>query len=814
MTSPAGGMGPKIPASHKVPSQEQKKSPEQAKVENEAQRSVQELKQKFQRPKKTDIPVVKEDTSSTAPGIVKERKIAQQKLRTQPGIGSQSRDLAQGMDAKVHLHRHPTLKIKDFMDEKSTPPGSPQAADKDYPVHNLTAIRDYKLNKWVSEQPDPKAVKEDLRLMAKMKEKFNEEAYESNFQGNVDGHLYDPGAIGAEMRSVLKFKDEPPFEIKNHDDAKRAIAKELRSFHVEGTGTRILSDENVDHLCDELLEVMRLYQSVYPNRSVLDVYVLCRDMARVAAYQTYFDKKSFTGSDHGVLHIFHNCKHGHNMFSKMNEHGDADNKTALLSIIAHFYHDVGYSVGSAKTSFEVMKDHPFIGAGFIRANREYFANLLCDKPLSEDQKKEPGSLFADKARPVISPGVKATKPGEIEAEIIERAILNHAIVSFDSDTTDLYKMVRFTTSNSDACAVTADQKTQSFWRDHPETLLELARLRMFITIYPECAKQLGDSKIIKTPEAALASWLKDPSLPNDKIFDKNNFKNDVYYKAYTIHVDVKNKLLAIADQEHLPPEEQEAFKSAILDNFNSFGADVVLKQYGAELHDVSVHRNEQHGPNEPKWLPDITIGPSTLYAFLESCYSKEIAGGNIKKLLNEEYGAKIQDITNAVDDVGSKTVQTKDVPCKVAKIHIHPSKKKAGELSHLTDVVKQLDEIRRTTIPIEMRQTLNDYIDSISPKENKSKPTETPKDAKGAELVKIGDKFYSKSWEDDTEKYFKELSAKSGNLQDSTELLDALEAVQNELISGDPSKVTDEMKFALRSAMTTDADWNVMKLAR
>lgn len=770
-TPAAGGLPPKIP-------------PQKA---SEEHIDFGKAKAKFQGRNVIKAPKIEHDQALIQKDTVTEAKETQFKVLGMtdriPGLGSQPKDSLPDMAIRINNHRHPTLIIKDYMDAKTVGPQTPAGSEADFKEHFLTDIRDYKLKKWLQNQPPE--TKDNLRLISKMKEKFNQEAYDEYMKGNIQHHLYEPGAIAAEMKAVLKFTDMPPFAITDIDSAIHAIAKELSSYRLQGSNKQIFSEENLEHLCDELNDVMKLYQETYPGKTIMDMYVLTRDMARAAAYQMYFDKRAFTGSDHGVLHIFHNCEHGHHMYEEMDKHGDGDKKVALLGKIAHFYHDIGYSVGSAKASFEVMKDHPFIGAAFIKENKEYFGKLL----------------------------------GPQEAEIIEKAILHHAIVAFESDTTDPYKMVRFTTSNSDACAVTSDQKTQTFWRNHPETLLELAKLRIFITIFPETSAVLGNDKIINTPAVAMKDWLVDSNLTPSDIFNESNFKTPTYYKAYEIYSEIKKNLLNIASKEDVPLEEQESFKHAIMQNFNAVGADVVLKQYGAELHGVSVHMNEKHGhgADEPKWIPKIDIGPSELYAYLESCYSRDIAGGNIKKLLNEEYGAKEKDINDAVDIVGTGSVATKEVKCDVAKIII-----RKGQEQHppeLTNVVQTLGMIRDNTVPIALRQKLNDFMDVITPKENKGKGTDY-KDPKGKPLVKLGNQFYSANWQNEYDPKFRALSASFDQLDnlfsddDKDNFVNAVTDMNTKLAAGDPSSITDSERFAARSLLTTEIDWEVMGLER
>lgn len=602
------------------------------------------------------------------------------------------------VDGLVKNHRNPQKKTGESF------------TSKDCEALSLTKIRDSHVEERKQQAfmaqnniPDKSKIDPDKyktfqvspRIVSVWKEEGNVIAYKL-IQDRIDQNLYHPEAIAAEIKKDLGVNDAVPAGINSKDVAMKAIKEELNQFQKGFEGKKILTNELRHHLEKDIEETMDLYMQVYPNKTAEDAFIVCRDLGRNAVYQLLHDKHSFTGSDHGVLHIHHNCKNGENMHKHM-EKGDMSPKAQLLSRVMHFYHDIGYSVGSG-TDFSVMKDHPFVGAAFIEANKKYF-----DHYFDEDS-----------------------------TAILKESILHHAIVSFNSKVKDDHAMVRFTTSNSDACAVTADQKTQSFWRENPETLLSLAKLRQFLTIYPEMAdrSKLSHSSIMKNPEIPLP--LK-PNVDPKRFFDKknplteNDFKNPLDFKAWSIYSSVREELLAVAEKQHLPPEEKEAFKRAIEDNFNAFSGDIVLGQYGAELNSVSVAKNTKVSPEEPKYLPAIDLSPSILFSFLESCYSKETAGKNITKVCNEEYSANPNEISDALDQVG-KGANKINVKSDVAQITIS-NKKPVVEREGLNDmelhakkinmkklkkVESELVQIQKQVIPFETRRALNDVVGFIN----------------------------------------------------------------------------------------------------
>lgn len=557
-------------------------------------------------------------------------------------------------DKQVDLHRNPM-----HADTREFTP-------KDFNDNALTnKYATAKLSGLIKEFSETNGRDPGPREIAKLREQATQWAYDTYMESNINLGLYNPAAMGLEIKIVLGVDDEIPANIKDLDSAMGAIKEELKKFNVpeflEGRKqSQVLTNELYDHLVADTRETMEQYMKVFPDKSWEDAFVFCRDMARNAVYQVVFDKRTFTGSDHGVLHVHHNVENGDHMHHHMDE-GDMSDKAKLLSRVMHFYHDIGYSVGAGK-DFNVMKDHPFIGAAFIEANRDYFEHYM----------------------------------GKEETDILKKSILYHAIVSFDSKVGDDLAMVRFTTSNSDACAVAADQKTQSFWRENPETLLALARLKQFLIIYPEYGgrDKLSHSDIMSHPE---------------KVLDSNN---PFDAKALEVFTSVKAELLAIAQKQRLPKEEKEAFVQAIETNFNAFSGEVVLGQYGAELVDVSVvHSHEEQGP---KYLPAVKMAPSILYSFLNSLYSTEVAGKNIQKVLMEEYYAPKEETTAALQKVGSREAKSAIVSSPVAHLELVEQTKSEESSGKLLSVIQTLRAQQQISVPLASRIAVNNLVKVIN----------------------------------------------------------------------------------------------------
>lgn len=594
-----------------------------------------------------DMPVASKVSELPPVGIVKEmkRKLGMRVPEHRLGVGVTERE--------VTLHREPK-----HADGTAFTSAEFKANGLNN-THVANRLKELTANFKASEGRDP-----GPREIAKLKEQATKEIYDTRLQNNIAMGLYNPRAMGAEIKKVLGVGDEIPANITDLDSAMGAIEDELKKFNIPlfekgRKQSQVLTNELREHLTVDVRKTMKQYMKVYPGKTAEDAFVFCRDMARNAVYQVVFDKKSFSGSDHGVLHVHHNIENGDHMHTHMAE-GDMTPRARLLSRVMHFYHDIGYSVGSGK-DFDVMKDHPFVGAAFIEANRDYFDHYL----------------------------------GSEETNILRDSILYHAIVSFDSNVDDDLAMVRFTTSNSDACAVSSDQKTQSFWRENPETLLALAKLKHFLIIYPEYAgrDKLSHSDIMTKPDSVL-----DMSNPRDRM-------------AFSVFSSVRQELLDIAAKRQLPEDEKQAFIQAIETNFNAFSGEVVLGQYGAELVDVSVVDNPKFGaenPTEPKYLPAVKMAPSVLYSFLESLYSTDVAGKNIQKVLQEEYYASKTAIGEALEEVGSGTADSKIVPSDVA--HLELVKQTKTESSKLRPVIATLKQQNEMAIPIETRRAFNQVM--------------------------------------------------------------------------------------------------------
>lgn len=446
---------------------------------------------------------------------------------------------------------------------------------------------------------------------ARLKEQGVRHSYDNYMQANVDKGFYDPGVIPREIDRLLGPLGEIPTDLDNDRDLNRLLEKEVDKYKSH------LNRHQLHYIKHDIKEAMILYREAYPKKSRVDAFVLGRDMIRVAIYQEYYDKASFTGSDHGSKHIHHNIENADGLHSKMELDKDYNAKDKFMEHFIHFYHDIGYTTGLSANSFDCCKDHPFIGAKMIDENREYFKYYLGDDDAAVDIFKE-GVLFHAIAMPNL------TTDKEMRAGMHPN-------------------MIRAVTSISDACALTYDRKTQEFW-EQPASLLALSRLRLFLTQFPQYINKLAN-----------------PS-ENDEWFNGIlNPKDPLDILAHDVFKATKEDLFNAADAYDVPKEKRELFKQAIRQQFNSFTTTTTLGQYGGVLTGVTAIRNDNESEGAPTYLPEFELAPSIIYGLLKDVYGEDLAQQSFKKLL-DEFGVDIGVISDQLTRIADARVQDKIVP--------------------------------------------------------------------------------------------------------------------------------------------------------
>ena len=446
---------------------------------------------------------------------------------------------------------------------------------------------------------------------ATIKEEACREVYHMELPDRISKGYYDPEIIPFDIEKLLGRVDNLVQPILNPETLNELLSKEVTKYQVAGK----LNEHQAKHLNEDALSIADYYLKAFPSKTFQEAFFLTRDLIRVATYQEFYDKSSFNGSDHGSKHIHHNIHNASALHKGMILDSDYNAKDQFMEKLIHFYHDIGYTVGLANNDFDCCKDHPFIGAAMIEANREYFLHYL----------------------------------DEMSYKTLHDCILCHAIVNPDLTARTVVDgmhpgMVRSVTSISDACAVTYDRKTQEFW-EQPRALVALARLKTFLVLYPQYKEKLGDD-IVKGP------W---PGYDGDNPWDKMSFE---------IFLHTRQELYDMVEEYDIPLEKRGLFRQAIDQQFNAFKTNVTLGQYGAVLTDVAAvpWKDKQHD-TDPDYLPQFTLAPSIMYGVLKDLFGEDQANDAFKKLVTEFNGDM------KVIEAGLKTI-TEQVEPKEKEVKI------------------------------------------------------------------------------------------------------------------------------------------------
>ncbi len=190
------------------------------------------------------------------------------------------------------------------------------------------------------------------------------------------------------------------------------------------------------------------------------LFAIMRDNARKVAYQTKVDKRTLSGSDHGVRHIYQgNTAFAEQLIASAAKAGaDVKPRDAVLVRQIIIDHDLGYTTpaAQAKGGGGAAKDHPCVGCKYVEANAAYYRHTF----------------------------------GEHGFDVIRDVLLNHSYPS------SLYEnkrpeptlkrpftynrpLIRSIVSTVDSLGVTAETKAMDLFR-HPETIrvLQDARLEL------------------------------------------------------------------------------------------------------------------------------------------------------------------------------------------------------------------------------------------------------------------------------------------------------------------------------------------------
>lgn len=485
-----------------------------------------------------------------------------------------------------------------------------------------------------------------------LKEQVVKEVYKKELPKRIQEGFYNPAIIPVEIDKILGPVMKVSRMNLNKDNLFMWFETEVNRY------SKHLTEHQLNYIKADVIDTIKLYLKVYPDKSCRDAFILGRDLIRFAVYQEIFDKASFSGSDHGSKHIHHNIKNANSLHENMQVLVDYSDKDMLLERLIHFYHDIGYTVGLSGQSFSCCKDHPLIGAKMIEENRAYFEHYL-DKESTDVLWN--GVLLHAIALPNLTPDAKTIAgmyPG----------------------------MVRAITSISDACAVTYDRKTQEFW-EQPITLIALARLRLFLTKYPQY--------IAKLAPIGKGEW---------ELLDK---ENSLDVLAHDVFQHTKRILFKAIEKGDMLPQKKELFRQAILQQFNSFTTATTLGQFGGMLVGVSSFKNDGIDPGDPKFYPQFDMAPSIIYGTLYDLFGVDIAQASFKKLV-DEFSGDLEVVANEINKIvkkndchriaSSKVVKTGNAHFKILRHHnIDHVNKHLDEMQQsLYQVMEKVDSVARS----------------------------------------------------------------------------------------------------------------------
>lgn len=512
-------------------------------------------------------------------------------------------------------------------------------------------------------QPDP-------ATQIKFKEAATREAYVQQLPKNIKDGFYNPKIIPFEMLSVLDLKAEHK-SVATLDQAIAEIQQELNELCEKGH----INKRQKESIVGDVTNAMKYYIDAFNSKDAsgalaTKALILGRDMARIAVYQEKFDKAAFTGSDHGSKHIHHNIEFALNIIEEMTKIR-LTSKDKLLIYLVHFYHDTGYSPGLSAFSFDGMKDHPLVGAKMIEEHAAYFINLLDKKSF----------------------------------ELLEECVLFHAIMQpslkEEEGVEDLHPgLVRAISSISDACAVSWDRKTQEFW-EQPSAVLELARLKLLLMIYPDKFKSMmspddyfkspeeiqnnidRSSKLVADLEGSLKAKkteystaymgktkLEEEIKDLESTIKKEKGQLETLHKQLTARqkdwgdseymfirnsfIKIKSNLTQLIDTNPALDEDKRlAFKGAVNAQLNSLTSKITLGQYGSVLHKLGAKLMDG---KTIQYKPVAYMAPSLIYGVLEDLFGADQAGEAFGKIA-EEFRADKREIGDKVMQMSQELVE-------------------------------------------------------------------------------------------------------------------------------------------------------------
>lgn len=386
---------------------------------------------------------------------------------------------------KAYIDRHPEVDARSFrarlheMLEAKIYKQKRKALEKAQKAHKQEAIR-HQLG--LSGPGDAERLEENRRSIDEMKE--SAESYPVGKPPSTPGERllleeatqeYALTRLGSDQREyaesinarilvtldLLDLSDKQP---RTAAEAKKFIKKEIDEWVRKELITKKEADA-IERSSQKTLETyMKAFAEHTRDSTLGRAFTIARDQARKVTFQAVMDRRTLTGSDHGVRHILGgNMRFAERLTQSLHRYKDIDvnkrDEALIRQIITD--HDIGYTFPAVRTrgGRGAAKDHPCAGCLYVEANAGYYTHhfgahgyaVARDAVLHHDTMR---SIY-DKKRP---------------------AAKNQNSVTYNGD------LIASVTSLVDVMGVTAETKTMGLFR-HPETVELLQTMRLYADLH-------------------------------------------------------------------------------------------------------------------------------------------------------------------------------------------------------------------------------------------------------------------------------------------------------------------------------------------
>lgn len=189
------------------------------------------------------------------------------------------------------------------------------------------------------------------------------------------------------LRNMGKFIDDMPEGVgKNIMKQLADDMNDLKGVPLDDAEKAVILRESMEYLADYQRAVLEGGGKAFGGRALKsqEMLGLLRENQLKLAHQTIFDRRYFTGSDHGVLHVIEaDMRWGTQIADELIAQRKMTREQKVLLRQATIDHDMGYAFGpldeidkAGGTYFAATKDHPLYSALLYEENAARYADLL------------------------------------------------------------------------------------------------------------------------------------------------------------------------------------------------------------------------------------------------------------------------------------------------------------------------------------------------------------------------------------------------------------------------------------------------------